>query len=123
MSNFSNEDVVKSLGNLTVMELISLTKELEAKWDVKALPQAVEVLVQEVQKVEQTEFTVILLPVSAASKMNTIKLIRDIMATGLKEAKEFVESAPKAIKEGISKEEASIIVGRLNDCGATCETK
>ena len=123
MSNISNEDVVRSLGNLTIPQLVALTKELETKWDVKALPPAVEVFVPEPPKQVQTEFTVILTPVSAAAKMNTIKAVRELMATGLKEAKEFVEAAPRVMKEGVSREEADMLVRRLADIGAVGEVK
>ena len=123
MSNFSTEDVVKALGNLSVLELIALTKELETKWGVEAKPPAVEVKQQEAPKEVQTEFSVILLPVSAAAKMNTIKAVRELLTIGLKEAKDFVESAPKVVKESISKEEADLLVARLTEVGATTEVK
>src|SRR5208282_2736113 len=123
MSNFSTEDVVKALGNLTVLEMIALTKELEKKWGVEAKPQAIEVKLPEVKPAEQTEFTVMLTSVSVAAKMGTIKLVRELLTIGLKEAKEFVEAAPKAVKEGVSKEEAATLVARLTEVGAVCEIK
>jgi len=123
MSNFSTEDVVKALGNLSVLELIALTKELETKWGVEAKPQAVEVKQQEAPKEVQTEFSVILLPVSAAAKMNTIKLVRELLTIGLKEAKDFVEQAPKVVKDGIDKAEADALVARLTEVGAVCEIR
>src|ERR1035437_589598 len=76
MSNITNEDVLRSLGNLTIPELVALTKTLEEKWDVKALPQVVEVQKVEPPPVVKTEFTVMLMSVSVAAKMNTIKAVR-----------------------------------------------
>jgi large subunit ribosomal protein L7/L12 len=136
MSEITNEDVVKALGNLTVLEMIALTKELEAKWGVEAKPAVVSnppcsgcgqvwngPHACPGRQEAQTEFTVILLPVSVAAKMNTIKLVRELLTIGLKEAKEFVEGAPKALKEGVTREEAAVMVARLNDVGATTEVK
>jgi large subunit ribosomal protein L7/L12 len=136
MSNFSNEDVVKALGNLTIPQLVALTKELETKWGVEAKPAVVSnppcsgcgqvwngPHACPGRQEAQTEFTVILLPVSAAAKMNTIKLVRELLTIGLKEAKEFVEGAPKALKESVTKEEAAVMVARLADVGATTEVK
>ncbi len=136
MSEITNEDVVKALGNLTVLEMIALTKELEAKWGVEAKPAVVSnppcsgcgqvwngPHACPGRQEAQTEFSVILLPVSAAAKMNTIKLVREILTIGLKEAKDFVESAPKALKEGIDRVEADTLVTRLASVGAVCEIK
>jgi large subunit ribosomal protein L7/L12 len=122
MANLS--EIVTNLNSLTIPQLVELTKTLEQEWGVKAAPPAP--LQSEAPKPPaevQTEFTVILTPVTAAAKMNTIKLVRELMATGLKEAKEFVESAPKAVKEGVSKEEADMVVARLTEVGAVCEIK
>ena len=124
MEKLTNENLVHTLNNLTVLELIALTKELEEQWGVKAVPSKVEVVQQsEVQTVAQTEFSVFLASVPADKKMNTIKAIREIMQTGLKESKDFVEAAPKMVKEGISAEEAEAIKVKLTEAGAVVEVK
>ncbi|HXF05878.1 MAG TPA: 50S ribosomal protein L7/L12, partial [Blastocatellia bacterium] len=72
---------------------------------------------------EKTEFDVILASVDAAKKINVIKVVRELTNLGLKEAKELVESAPKPLKEGVSKEEAETIKKKLTEAGATVEIK
>lgn len=125
MSNITSEDVVKALGNLSVMELIALTKDLEAKWGVKALPQVVQQTApqEEVKTVAQTEFDVVFVSFAADKKMTLIKLVRELLGTGLLEAKTLVESLPKTIKEGISKEDAEALKAKLTDAGAVVELK
>lgn len=120
------EEVVDWLGNLSVMQIIGLTKELEQKWNVKAEPPPV--VFQPGQqsnepKVEQTEFTVTLASVPADKKMSVIKLVRELTLLGLKESKELVEAAPKMIKEGVSKEEAETLKAKLIEAGAVVEVK
>lgn len=120
------EEVVDWLGNLSVMQIIGLTKELEQKWDVKAEPPPA--VFQPGQqnhepKVEQTEFTVTLASVPADKKMSVIKLVRELTLLGLKESKELVEAAPKMIKEGVSKEEAETLKAKLVEAGAVVEVK
>lgn len=124
MSNFTNDDVVKALGNLTVMELVSLTKELEKKWGVKAEPQVTAVVVPDV-KVEnkKTEFDVVLSSYPADKKMGLIKLVRELTGLGLKEAKDFVESVPKKVKEAVSESEADELKRKLVEAGAVVEIK
>ena len=127
MENITEEDVVKALGQLSVMELIALTRELEQKWGVKAEPPKMQLGTQESQensKVEvQTEFNVILASYPADKKMSIIKMIREVMTLGLKEAKDFVESAPKMIKEAVSADEAETIKAKLVEAGAVIEVK
>ncbi len=115
-------DEVKAL---TVIELNELVKTLEVEFGVSAsamavsaAPAAVAAPVEE----EQTEFTVILKE-AGASKINVIKAVREITALGLKEAKEMVDNAPKAIKENVSKEEAEAVAKKLKDAGAVVEMK
>lgn len=120
------DDVVKALGDMTVMEMIALTKDLEQKWGVKAEPQTVQVQQQkqEEQKQEaQTEFNVVLTVVPADKKMALLKVVRELTGLGLKESKDVVESVPKIIKEGVSKEEAEIVRARLAEAGGTVEVK
>ncbi len=120
----NNQEAAEALGNLTIPQLVALTKQLEQLWGVEAKPQAIQVEQVKTQKSEeQTEFTLTLLPVSAAAKMNTIKTIRDILKLPLKDAKEFVEGAPKMVQEGLTKEQANLISAQLKDCGAEVELK
>lgn len=125
MDNFTKEDVVNALGNLSVMELIALTRQLEAQWGVKAEPPVVQVERQEVkdEKATQTEFTVILASVPADKKMAVIKVVRELTGLGLKESKELVESAPKPVKELIMASEADELKTKLTAAGAVVEVK
>lgn len=125
MSEFTNEDVVKALGNLTVMEMIALTKKLEAQWGVKAEPPPAQFVPQTPKEnvVEQTEFTVNLVSVPYDKKMSVIKIVRELTLLGLKESKELVEAAPKTVKDGLSKADADEIVRKLTEAGAVIEVK
>jgi large subunit ribosomal protein L7/L12 len=124
MSDFTNDDVVKALGNMSVMQVIALTKELEQKWGVKAEPQAVQVQQQQTEKaVEKDEFDVVLASVPVAAKMGVIKAIREILGLGLKESKDLAEAAPKTIKEGVSKADAAELSAKLTAVGAVVEVK
>ncbi len=126
MAEITKEQVVDFLSNLPVIEIAGLVKELETKWGVSAAPIAMAggggaaAPVAEVE--EQTEFDVILAD-GGASKITVIKVVREITALGLKEAKELVEGAPKPVKEGVSKEEAADIKKKLEDAGAKVEVK
>jgi large subunit ribosomal protein L7/L12 len=126
MDNLKPEDVVNALGNLTVMELIKLTKDLETQWEVEAKPQTVVYqgpdLNQE-KKEAQTEFSVVLVAVPAASKISCVKLVKEVLSLGLLEAKNLVEAAPKVVREGVSKEEATELVAKFVAAGATAELK
>ena len=121
------EKIAEDLSNLTVMEAAELSKMLEDKWGVSAAaPVAVAAAAPGADggaaAEEQTEFDVILASFGE-KKINVIKEIRGITGLGLKEAKELVESAPKAIKEGVAKEEAEELKGKLEEAGATVEIK
>jgi len=122
------EKIVEDLSNLTVMEAAELSKLLEEKWGVSAAaPMAVAAAgapgagAAEAAE-EQTEFDVIL-AAAGDKKINVIKEVRAITGLGLKEAKDLVEGAPKAVKEGASKDEAEEIKKKLEDAGATVELK
>lgn len=122
----TNEEVVQALGNLSVLEMIKLTRELEEKWGVKAEPPPVQFQPgqqNQQPKDEQTEFTVVLASVSADKKMAVIKLVRELTLLGLKESKELVEAAPKVLKEGVSKSDADDLRTRLTEAGAVIEVK
>jgi len=121
------EALTDNLSELTVMEAASLVKMLEDKWGVSAAaPAAVAVAAPgatgEAAAEEQTEFDVILKDVGA-KKINVIKAVREVTSLGLKEAKDLVEAAPKAIKEGITKDEAAEIKKKFEEQGAAVEIK
>ena len=118
--------IADELSGLTVMEAAELSTMLEEKWGVSAAapvavaaaPAAADAAAAE----EQTEFTVVLSSFGE-KKINVIKEVRAITALGLKEAKDLVESAPSAVKEGIEKDEADKIKEQLEAAGATVEIK
>ena len=119
--------IVEDLSNLTVLEAAELSKMLEEKWGVSAAA-AVAVAAAGAAGApaeaaeEQTEFDVILAE-AGANKINVIKEVRAITGLGLKEAKDLVEAAPKAVKEAISKGEADDIKKKLEDAGAKVTVK
>jgi large subunit ribosomal protein L7/L12 len=119
--------IVDDLSNLTVLEAAELSKMLEEKWGVSAAaPVAVAAVAgggAPAEAVEEkTEFDVIL-EEAGAQKINVIKEVRSITGLGLKEAKDLVEGAPKAVKEAISKGEAEEIVKKLTEAGAKASMK
>ncbi len=118
------EKLVDELSKLTVMEAAELSNMLEEKWGVSAaVPVAVAAAgPAAAEEVEKTEFDVILASYGE-KKINVIKEVRAITALGLKEAKDLVEAAPKAIKEALPKDEAEKIKKQLEDAGATVELK
>ena len=127
MAEITRDQVVDFLSNLPVIQIAELVKELETKWGVSAAPVAVAAVggggggaAAAVE--EKTEFTVVLAD-GGANKINVIKAVREITALGLKEAKDLVEGAPKAIKEGIGKDEAEDIKKKLEAAGAKVEVK
>lgn len=122
------EKIAEELSSLTVLEAAELSKLLEEKWGVStAAPMAVAAVgapgaPAEAAAEEKTEFDVVLTAIGD-KKINVIKEVRAITALGLKEAKELVESAPKAVKEAVSKDEAEEIKKKLEEAGATVELK
>jgi large subunit ribosomal protein L7/L12 len=126
MSEITREAVVDYLSNLPVIQIAELIKTLEDKWGVKAAPVAVAAAAgpaAAAAPVEaQTEFTVELKE-AGANKINVIKVVREITGLGLKEAKDLVEAAPKALKEGVAKAEAEEFKKKLEDAGAKVELK
>jgi len=127
MADISKEQVIDFISNMSVLELSEMVKELEEKFGVSAAAAAVAAPAQgggdaAAPAEEKDEFDVILASFGE-KKINVIKEIRVITGLGLKEAKEFVESVPKAVKEGIPKEEAEEIKEKLEAVGATIEVK
>ena len=123
----SKEDILETISNMSVMDVVDLISAMEEKFGVSAAaPIAVaagpaaggEAAAAE----EKTEFDVVLASFGS-QKVPVIKAVREITGLGLKEAKDLVEGAPAAVKEGISKEEADGIVKKLEEAGATVEVK
>ena len=124
-----HEDVIEFLKNMTLLEASQLVKDLEETFGVSAAAAAVAAPAAAAgggeaaaPAEEKTEFDVIL-QAAGGNKINVIKVVREVTALGLKEAKDLVEAAPKAVKEGVSKEEAETIKQKLSDAGATVEVK
>ena len=120
-------EILDAISNMTVIELSVLIKEMEEKFGVSAAAAAVAVAAPAAgggaaAAAEQTEFTVHLTS-AGASKVNVIKIVRAVTGLGLKEAKDVVDAAPKAVKEGVSKADADAILKQLLEAGATAEVK
>jgi large subunit ribosomal protein L7/L12 len=120
-------ELISQIDNLTVLELADLVKQLEEKYGVSAAaPVAVAAGPAAgggaAPAAEKTEFDVVLVE-AGAEKIKVIKAVREITSLGLTEAKSFVESAPKAVKEGVSKDEAESIKAKLVEAGAKVEIK
>jgi large subunit ribosomal protein L7/L12 len=120
-------DILDAIGNMTVLELSSLIKEMEEKFGVSAAAAAVAVAAPvagggAAAAEEQTEFSVMLMA-AGEKKVEVIKVVRAITGLGLKEAKDLVDGAPKPVKEGINKADAEGIKKQLTDAGATVEVK
>ena len=126
----TKEEVIEYLKGMTLLEASQLVKELEEVFGVSAAAAAVAVApggggaTAEAAPAaeEKTEFDVIL-QAAGGNKINVIKVVRELTALGLKEAKDLVEAAPKAVKEGVSKDEAEAARQKLADAGATVEVK
>lgn len=126
MAKVSVDDFVESLGSWTVLDLVSAKKKIEETYGITAAaPVAAAVAVApagEAVVEEQTEFTTIL-TAAGDQKIAVIKAVREITGLGLKEAKDVVDSAPKPVKEGVSREEAEAVAKKLQEAGATAEVK
>jgi len=126
----SNQEIVDALKEKSLLDTAELVKMIETTFGVSAAAAAVAVgpaaggggAEAAAPAEEQTEFDVILQSFGA-NKINVIKVVREVTALGLKEAKDLVEAAPKAVKEGVSKDEAEGIRAKLADAGATVEVK
>ncbi len=125
-----NQQLIEQLEGLTVLQLNTLVKDLEERWGVSAAaPVAMGVAGAAagaagaaVEEEEKTEFDVVLTEVGA-NKIQVIKAVRELTSLGLKEAKDVVDSAPKAVKEGVAKDEAEAAKAKLEDAGAKAEVK
>ena len=126
MATEKSMQILEEIKTLTILELADLVKALEEEFGVSAAPVAVAGAVAAdagaAAAEEKTEFDVVLAD-AGASKLNVIKVVREITGLGLKEAKDLVEGAPKTLKEGVSKDEAEKIKEQLVAAGATVELK
>ena len=125
----TKEEMIAAIKGMTVLELAELIKALEQEFGVSAAPVAVAGPAAPAAAgaaapaaEEQTQFSVILKEIGP-NKINVIKAVREVTTLGLKEAKELVEGAPKAVKEGVSKEEATAVKDKLQAAGAVAEIK
>jgi large subunit ribosomal protein L7/L12 len=123
----TREDVIEYLKGMTLLEASQLVKELEEVFGVSAAAASVAVAAAPAGDAaapaeEKTEFDVIL-QAAGGNKINVIKVVREVTSLGLKEAKDLVDGAPKAVKEGVSKDEAETIKNKLAEAGATVEVK
>jgi large subunit ribosomal protein L7/L12 len=119
--------ILEEISKMTVLELSQLIKDMEEKFGVSAAAATVVAgpaagAAAAAPKEEKTEFTVMLTAVGD-NKVNVIKAVREVTSLGLKEAKDLVDGAPKAVKEGISKADADAIAKKLTDAGAKAEIK
>src|SRR5258706_8167017 len=124
---FNQEEFISQLSNLTVVELVTLTKALEDKWGVKAAPVAAAAApapagggAAAAPVEEKTEFTVVL-KAGGGNKIGVIKVVREVTGLGLKDAKDLVDGAPKEVKAGVNKAEAEDIVKKLKEASAEVE--
>jgi large subunit ribosomal protein L7/L12 len=128
--SISQDEVINYLSNLSVIDLVNLTKALEDKWGVKAAPVAVAAApaaggggaAAAAPVEEKTEFTVVLKN-GGGNKIGVIKVVREVTGLGLKDAKDLVDGAPKEVKAGVNKTEADEIVKKLKEAGAEVEVK
>ncbi len=129
MADVTQQQVVEYIKGISVLELSQLVKALETELGVSAaaaMPMAMPAMggggASAPAAEEKTEFTVVLTDIGG-HKINTIKVVREVTSLGLKEAKDLVESAPKPIKEGVSKDEAAAIKKKFEEAGAKVEIK
>ncbi len=122
-------EIISDIEKLNVLELVELTKTLQEKWGVSAAPVAAAAAPAAASDApaaavveEQTEFDAVLTEVGP-NKINVIKVVRELTGLGLKEAKAVVDEAPKAIKEGVAREEADKIAAKLSEVGAKVTVK
>ena len=119
----SKDDILESISQMSVMDVVDLVKAMEEKFDVTAAVAAAPAAAAASAAVEeQTEFDVVLASFGD-NKVAVIKAVRGLTGLGLKEAKDLVESAPKAIKEGVAKAEAEDVKKQLEEAGAAVEVK
>lgn len=121
----TKDEILETIANMTVLEVSELIKAMEEKFGVSAAAPAAAATAggAEAAVEEQTEFDVILTSIDATKKIAVIKIVREVSGLGLKEAKELVEAGGKAVKEGVSKEDAAALKAKLEEAGAKVELK
>lgn len=122
----TKDEIISALEEMTVLELNELCNTIQDKWDITpmaAAPVAVAAAGDDDVAEEKTSFDVILTGMAADTKIQIIKAVREVAGLGLKEAKTLVDSAPKTLKEGISKDEAESIKKQVEEAGGICEIK
>ena len=117
MANF--DDIITKVESLTVVELAELVKKLEEKFGISAAAMAAPAAGAGVAAAEEKDTFNVILKSGGASKLNVIKVVREVTTLGLKEAKDLVDGAPKTVKEGVKKDEAAEIKKKLEEAGAT----
>ncbi len=126
MSQVTVEDFIESLGKWTILDISKAVKQIEEKFGVSAAPVAMAAgsaaAAPAAAAEEKTEFTVTLMA-AGANKINVIKVVRELTGLGLKEAKDLVEGAPKAVKENVDKKTAEELKKKLSEAGGTVEIK
>jgi large subunit ribosomal protein L7/L12 len=129
MAKCTVDDVLESIDSWTVLNINTLVKGIEEKYGVSAAPSVVAGAAHAAPAAggaaaeEKTSFNVMLMSASADKKIQVIKVVRELTGLGLKEAKDLVEGAPKAVKEGLSKEQAEEMKKKLSEVGGTVEIK
>ncbi|TXC85590.1 50S ribosomal protein L7/L12 [Metabacillus litoralis] len=118
----TQEQIIEAVKSMTVLELNDLVKAIEEEFGVTAAAPVAVAAAGGEAAAEQTEFDVVLAS-AGGQKIKVIKVVREATGLGLKEAKEVVDNAPKAIKEGVSKEEAEELKAKLEEVGASVEVK
>ena len=125
MSNATIDEIVEKIAGLSAMDLADLSKAIQDKFGVTAAaPVAVAAVAAggAAEAEEQTEFDVVISAIGD-KKIQVIKVVRELTSLGLKEAKELVEGVPAKVKEGLSKEDADVVKGKLEEVGASVEVK
>lgn len=126
-AKLSKEELIEQIKQLSVLELAELVKALEEEFGVSAQAAAVAVAPAAggaaAAEEEKTEFDVVLTAIDASKRVKIIKAVKDLTGLGLKDAKDFVESIPKAVKEGIDKGQAEEVKKTLEEAGGTVEVK
>jgi len=127
MAEITKDDVISYIENMSVLDLSNMIKELEEKFGVSAAavaaaPVAVAAGGDSAAAEEKTEFDIVLIG-AGEKRINVIKVVREVTGLGLKEAKDFVDALPKAVKEAIPKAEAEDIKKKLEEAGASAEIK
>ena len=123
----TKDEIISALEEMTVLELNELCNTIQEKWDITPMAAAPVAAAaaggDDAVAEEKTSFDVVLTGMAADTKIQIIKAVREVAGLGLKEAKTLVDSAPKALKEGISKDEAESIKKQVEEAGGICEIK